>query len=85
MFGLGMQDSSVMTFTNIVLGFEFESKIIPFGAKNFIESFTTFFVVGIVSIFDIKGKDQFRIFFCFYLVIGILSTLIMFKFPYKQK
>ena len=55
MFGLGMLDNSVVTLCNVILGFEFDSKIVPFGAKNFIENFTVFFIVGALSIFDIEG------------------------------
>ena len=83
MFGLGMLDNGIMTFDNIVLGFEFESKITPFGAKNFIENFTVFFVVGALSIFDIEGKGSFRAFYIFFFVFGLASTLLMFWFPYK--
>ena len=85
MFGLGMLDNSIMTFDNIVLGFEFDSKIAPFGAKNFIENFTVFLVVGALSIFDIEGKASFRAFFIFFFVYALASTLLMFWFPYKTK
>ena len=84
MFGLGMLDNCMMTFINIVLGFEFESKIIPFSAKNFIEGFTVFFVVGALSIFDIEGKGSFRAFYVFFLVFALASTLLMFRFPFKE-
>ena len=85
MFGLGILENSLMAFINIVLGFEFESKIVPFGAKNFIENFTVFFIVGALSIFDIEGKGSFRAFFIFFFFWGLLSSLLMFHFPYKTK
>ena len=66
------------------MGFEFESKIIPFSAKNFIENFTVFFVVGALSIFDIEGKGSFRAFYVFFLVFALASTLLMFRFPFKE-
>ena len=85
MFGLGMLDNSYMCFENVVLGFEFESKIVPFGAKNFIETFTVFSGIAIISIFDIEGKGSFRAFYLFFFIFGLLSTLLMIKFPYKIK
>ena len=78
MFGLGSLNNAVSTFINIVLGFEFESKIVPFGAKSFIENITVFTVVGLISIFDLKSKEDFRVIFVLYLIIGILSTLLLF-------
>ena len=53
MFGLGMLNNSVATYINVVLGFEFDSKIVPFGAKSFIENVAVFSVVAFISIFDI--------------------------------
>lgn len=82
MFGLGLLDNSTTTFISIVLGFEFESKIVPFGAKNFTQNLTVFIVVANLSIFDISGKDQFRMFFAGYFIIGIISTIMMMFFPY---
>ena len=78
MFGLGMLNNSIATFINVVLGFEFESKIVPFGAKSFIENVAVFSVVAFISIFDIQGKDQFRSFFILYFIIAMSSTILMF-------
>jgi fucose permease len=38
----GLQDSAVNTMTNCILGFEFDSKIIPFSVYKFVQSIFVF-------------------------------------------
>ena len=46
MFGWGMIDNTVWCFLNVACGFEFESKIVPFGAKLMVEMLVVFIVAG---------------------------------------
>lgn len=48
MFGLGMVDNAWLSYRNVIIGFEFESKITPFGANGFYESMAVF--VGILCL-----------------------------------
>ena len=56
MFGAGMVDNSLTSFLGVVLGFEFESKIVPFGAKNFVENISLFLVLSCFYIFPVETK-----------------------------
>lgn len=40
----GVQDSGIQCFVNCILGFEFESKILPFSVYRFTQSIFTFFI-----------------------------------------
>lgn len=40
MFCLGVIDNCAQIYLNIVLGFEFESQMVPFCTKNFIQCFS---------------------------------------------
>ena len=84
MFIFGIADSTVSTFNVIVLGFEFESKIVPFGAKNFSENLIVFIVLLILTISPVETQFQHRIYFVFEMVIGVLSAGIMFFMKYKK-
>jgi hypothetical protein len=57
MFIFGIADSTVSTFNCIVLGFEFESKIIPFGAKNFSENISVFLVLLVLTLSPVETKE----------------------------
>ena len=54
MFVFGIADSTSSTFNSIVLGFEFESKIVPFGAKNFSENLTVFVLLLVLTLKPVK-------------------------------
>ena len=41
MFIFGFVDNSLHTFLSVVLGFEFDSKIVPFGARHFLWGLST--------------------------------------------
>ena len=49
MFGLGMLDNAWKTYENVIVGFEFTSKLTPFGATMFYESFAVFVSVACMS------------------------------------
>jgi len=60
MFGLGVIDNCAQIYLNIVLGFEFESKIVPFGTKNFIECITLSASQGCLMVWTLKTKAQYN-------------------------
>ena len=55
MFGYGALDSSVLCLCDILCGFEFESKYIPFSAQNLIKNMAIFLTVGILSIYELES------------------------------
>ena len=57
MFGIGMIDNKANALTCVILGFEFESNITPFGAKSFYENLMVTLVVGILSISNLETKE----------------------------
>ena len=56
MFVFGIVDSATTTFINVVLGFEFESKIVPFGAKNFTENISVSIMTLILAVNTVDTK-----------------------------
>ena len=84
MFGAGMIDNCLTSFLGVVLGFEFDSKIIPFGAKNFVENITLFVVLSSFSLFGIEGKGSFRIYFIMLFFIGVTTTTMLYYVKYKK-
>ena len=54
MFGMGWLDNTVWCYLNMVLGFEFESKITPFGAKTMVEMLTVTIVAGFVAMWPLQ-------------------------------
>ena len=83
MFGLGSVDNTVTTYITQFLGFEFESKIIPFAAKNFVENMSMFLILGSLSIWDLDSKENYRIFFITVLVTGIITISLQFTMNFK--
>ena len=65
MFGWGMIDNTVWCYINILCGFEFESKITPFGAKTMVEMLTVFIVAGSLFLWGEQTKQSYRIYFIF--------------------
>lgn len=78
-----MIDNKLSGLICVILGFEFESKITPFGAKNFYENLTVFLVVGYLSLNELETKEQFRLYILTLFVTGVLSLLLLFKVQFK--
>ena len=76
MFGLGSVDNTLSTYITQLLGFEFESKIIPFAAKNFVENMAMFVILGSLSIWDLDSKEDYRKFFVAVLCSGLIAISI---------
>ena len=53
MFMFGMVENSAKSFNYIVLGFEFEQKLIAIQVQQIIESFATFIFIVLIPVFDI--------------------------------
>lgn len=85
MFGAGMIDNSLTSFLGVVLGFEFESKIVPFGAKNFVENISLFVVLSSYYLFPLESKLEYRAYFIATLVIGIITVSMLYLVKYKNK
>ena len=81
-FGWGFWDGILINFTNVVLGFEFESKVTTFAVQKFCQNIISFVFVLINS--TIKTKPQFRIYFSAYGFFSILSMITMFHFDFKK-
>ena len=79
MFGLGLVDNCLYGFLNMIFGMEFESKIMPAAARQFLEQMSVFSFLAALSIWSLETKEQFRPYFIFYLVIGIISQLIVLR------
>lgn len=65
MFGLGWLDNTIWCYLNMVLGFEFESKILPFGAKTMVEMLTVTVVAGALSIWSLDSIGSYRLYWVF--------------------
>ena len=83
MFLHGMLNNTCTCFAIIVLGFEFDSKIVPFGAKLLVENFAVFTTVGLLSLVDLENKIAFRNYFVLTLVIGLVSLAILYRFKFR--
>ena len=56
MMGLGMIDNCCLSYISLVLGFEFKSKIAPFGTSKFLEGASVFMVYAGVSIWKLETQ-----------------------------
>ena len=84
MFVFGMIDNCLHTFFAVVLGFEFESKIIPFGARHFIGNLSTAIILMILTLSPVETKSQYRYFFIASMIFGLLSTGLIFFIKFKK-
>ena len=85
MFFFGVVDNCCTTFNCIALGFEFTSKIVPFGTKNFLENMTIFIILIVFTIWPFENKEMYRILFLLYLILGIFGGLSMYIISKKFK
>lgn len=63
MFGMGCIDLTILTYETQLIGFMFESKIVPFCTKNFLENMTVFILLAAQAIKSADTKEDFRIYF----------------------
>jgi hypothetical protein len=85
MFFFGCVDNCTSSYICIALGFEFQSKIVPFGAKNFVENLSIFIIFLLFSIFQIDNKSTYRILFIVYILLGIFGSALMIFITSKYK
>ena len=72
----GNISSTTQCYLNSVLGFEFESKIVPLAVKNMFEQLTVGLVSGAISIGGIQGKTTFRYIFLTMMLLGQFSVVL---------
>ena len=82
-FAWGVQDSGMINLTNCVLGFEFDSKIIPFSILKFVQSLFTF--VFLVAESFITEKVDYMIYYIVMACVCLSALTFMMFFPYKAK
>ena len=83
----GIQDSGLCNFLQCVLGFEFESKIIPFSVMKFTQSLFIF-AFSLIHAQIIKADNQQAVLKVYILSVGIfglLSLAVMLGFKYKPR
>lgn len=79
-----MIDNQSRSFLGVILGQEFDSKIIPFGAKNFIENSTIFLVLLSFYVFPIDSQSNYQTFFIVFLVLGFFSNFLLYFVKYNK-
>ena len=84
MFFFGIIDQSLHIFFGIVLGFEFESKKVPFGARHIIGNLSTGSILGILTLSPVETQGEYRSFFIASLLIGLSATILMFFMKFKK-
>ena len=85
MFIFGFVDNSLHTFLSAVLGFEFESKIVPFGARHFLWGLSVGSHLIFFSFVKIETQSHYRPFFGWSVIFGLFSTCLMFLIKYKKR
>ena len=82
-FVWGFQDSSVSTFSNCILAFEFDSKVAPFSVLYFTLAFFTFLFLVIASYID--DLTKYYMYFGIMCACALISLIMMFRFSYKAQ
>lgn len=78
----GIQDSGVNTFTNCVLGFQFESKTVPFSIFYLFQSFSCFLFISLNSMVTTQLANLiYAVVLAFFAVFSWL--LFLWKFELK--
>ena len=80
-FTFAFQDSQQNTISNVILGFEFESTVIPFSVYRCLLAFTTFVFIMVQSF--IQTDMAYFMYFTLAISFGIISLLILLKFDFK--
>ncbi len=79
----GVQDSALNTVMNSILGFEFESNIIPFSVFKFSQSLFIFIFNVLASL--IVGQARFRIWIICSFVFAMVAYTVTISFKFKEK
>ena len=87
MFLFGLVDNCCTTYICIALGFEFTSKIVPFGTKNLVENISAFLFFLLFSLWSYDSQDGYRIIFSVYIILGLIGGILMLVISsrFKQK
>lgn len=81
-FFWGIQDSALNNMLNCILGFEYESKIVPFSISKLVKSL--FIFAALVSASFVKEQWQYIIFFVCTCVYSIPAIGILLFFDFKN-
>lgn len=82
-FMWGIEDGTFNIQTFRTLGFEFETQSEPFGVFNFVQGFTVFICQIVQGQLDVTSQFQLLIYTAILGVLGILSQVAAYHFPYK--
>ena len=74
-FFWGIQDSGVNCYLNALLGFQFESKTLPFSVYKCVQSLFAFVFIFIASF--LKKKQDYIFYFAAIYVLGVISRLLV--------
>ena len=81
----GLVDASINIFTFRMLGFEFESKSIPFGTFGFIQGVTVFMCDTILTMLDDKNWKHLMGFSAGVGIMGVFAWVLLLTFPFKKR
>lgn len=81
----GLVDAAINIFCFRTLGFEFESKSIPFGTYNLMQGLTVFICDVALTLMDDKNWKQLMGCAATVGVLGTISWAVLLGFPFKQK
>lgn len=91
-FVWGFMDSGLNAIMRSMLGFEFDSKIVPFAVFNFLQSLFTFAAqlieAQVMKSDGVSAEDQIanlRLYLIIIAALGMLSYVILLFFKYKPK
>jgi predicted MFS family arabinose efflux permease len=83
-FCWGVQDGAVNCLNSCILGFQFDSKTMPFSVFKTVQSLAIFVFIIIEA--QLKQKMQFIVFFLVCLVVQACCYLVLaYKFEFRQK
>eukprot|EP00347_Sterkiella_histriomuscorum_P004956 403358441 len=81
-FFWGLQDSGINNILNCTLGFEFDSKSIPFSVSNFVQPL--FLFLFMIAQSYLETTTDFYIYFSVCFCYGILALSVLYTFDFKS-
>lgn len=81
-FFWGFQDSALNNYLNCILGFEFESNILPFSVNKFLSSIFIFALL--LAEAEVTTKTDYRIYFICLAAFSAFALSLMLVFKYKK-
>lgn len=81
MLGVGMMNQSILCYLTILMGFQFENKVIPFATRLIIEPLAISLTILFMSVAPLDSPKPFYAYFGTVMAIG----LTQFSFVYNMK